>query len=99
MLLEKSLSLKPIIKILVSQLSFPEEAHVMDLVLLRLEKYLVNVDDFSVDYNAIDKSNILNIQKCLMTKEQYEIIIRLIRQMLVGVLCSSWSLATTCSCH
>ena len=61
----------------------------MDLVLLRLEKYLVNVDDFSVDYNAIDKSNILNIQKCLMTKEQYEIIIRLIRQMLIGVLCSS----------
>ena len=27
-----------------------------------------NVYDFSVDYNSIDKSNILNIQKYLMTK-------------------------------
>ena len=27
-----------------------------------------NVYDFSVDYNSIDKSNILNIHKYLMTK-------------------------------
>ena len=27
-----------------------------------------NVNDFSVDYNSIDKSNILNINKFLMAK-------------------------------
>ena len=27
-----------------------------------------NVYDFSVDYNSIDKSDIINIHKCLMTK-------------------------------
>ena len=27
-----------------------------------------NVYDFSVDYNSIDKSDVLNIHKCLMTK-------------------------------
>ena len=54
---------------------------------------------FLVDYNAIDKSNILNIHKCLMTKEQYKIVIRLIRQVLIGVLCFSRSLATICVCH
>ena len=29
-----------------------------------------NVYDFSVDYNSIDKSNILNILKYLMTKNK-----------------------------
>ena len=27
-----------------------------------------NVYDFSVDYNSIDKSDILNIQRCIMAK-------------------------------
>ena len=41
----------------------------MDLVLLTLEKSLKgNVYDFSVDYNVIDKSDILNIHKYLMVK-------------------------------
>ena len=54
------------------------------------------MNDFSVGYNAIDKSNILNIHKCLMTTEQYKIVVRLIRQVLIGVLCFSRSLATIC---
>ena len=41
----------------------------MDLVLLSLGKYLSgNVYNFSVNYHSIDKSDILNIHKYLMTK-------------------------------
>ena len=41
----------------------------MDLVLLSLEISLNgNVYDFSIDNNSIDKSDILNIHKYLMTK-------------------------------
>ena len=41
----------------------------MDLVLLSLEISLNgNVYDFSIDNNPIDKSDILNIHKYLMTK-------------------------------
>ena len=42
----------------------------MDLVLLSLEKISLkgNAYDFSVDYNSIDKSDILNIHKYLMVK-------------------------------
>ena len=39
----------------------------MDLVLLSPEKYYLNGNtyDFSVDYNLIDKSDILNIHKSI----------------------------------
>ena len=41
----------------------------MDLVLLSLKKSLNgNVYDFSVDYNSIDNSGILNIYKYLINK-------------------------------
>ena len=30
--------------------------------------FKVNAYDFSVDYNSIDKSDILNVRKCLMVK-------------------------------
>ena len=41
----------------------------MDRTLLCLEKYLLmKVKDFSVDYNSIAKSDILDIYKYLMTK-------------------------------
>ena len=42
----------------------------MDLVLQSLEKisFKGNAYDFSVDYNSIDKSDILNIHKYLMVK-------------------------------
>ena len=42
----------------------------MDLVLLSLERYLLNrnVYDLSVDYNSLGKSDILNIHKFPMTK-------------------------------
>ena len=30
--------------------------------------FKVNAYDFSVDYNSIDKSDILNFRKCLMVK-------------------------------
>ena len=44
--------------------------NLINLVLLNLEKYLLNgnVYDFSADYNAVDKSDILNIHKYLMAK-------------------------------
>ena len=48
----------------VNPLSFVSEVYLMDLV-LSLNR---NVYDFSVDYISIDKSDILNIHKYLMTK-------------------------------
>ena len=53
---KKSLNLKPTIKMLFLQLNF--------------EKLSLNEDvyNFSVDYKSIDKSDILNIYKYLMTK-------------------------------
>ena len=53
---KKSLNLKPTIKMLTLQLNF--------------EKLSLNEDvyNFSVDYKSIDKSDILNIYKYLMTK-------------------------------
>ena len=41
----------------------------MDLVLGEYSEgsLIGNVYDFSVDYNSIDKFDILNIHKCLMT--------------------------------
>ena len=67
---KKYLSLNPKIKILTFQHNFVWEVLLMYLVLLTLEKYLVNGNmyDFSVDYNSIDKSDILNTHKYLMTK-------------------------------
>ena len=42
----------------------------MDLVLLSIEKYLkMEMNVFSVDYNYIDISEILNIDMYLMTKD------------------------------
>ena len=49
--------------------------------------------DFSVDYNSIDKSDILNIHKYLMT-EQYKIMFSLIKQVFIVVLSFNESLAT-----
>ena len=66
---KKYLNLKPTIKILTFQLNFVWEVFVMDLVLVSSEVSLNgNVHDFSVDYNSIDKSDILNIHKYLMNK-------------------------------
>ena len=50
-----------------------------------------NVYDFSVDYNAIDKSDILNIHKYLMVKNN--ITYCLIQQVLFALLSFSGSLA------
>ena len=65
---KKSSKLKLKIKLLTFQINFVSEAHLMDLVLLSLEKLSRNAYDFSVDYNCIDKSDKLNIHKYLMTK-------------------------------
>ena len=66
----KSLNLE--IKMLIFQLNFVLEVFLMDLVLLSLESREVslngNVYDFSVDCNSIDRSDIQNIHKYLMTK-------------------------------
>ena len=66
---KKYLNLKPTIKILTFQLSFVWEVFVMDLVLVSREVSLNgNMHNFSVDYNSIDRSDILNIHKYLMNK-------------------------------
>ena len=66
----KSLNLE--IKMLIFQLNFVLEVFLMDLVLLSLESREVslngNVYGFSVDCNSIDRSDIQNIHKYLMTK-------------------------------
>ena len=66
----KSLNLE--IKMLIFQLNFVLEVFLMDLVLLSLESREVslngNVYDFSVDCNSIDRSDIQNIHKYLMTR-------------------------------
>ena len=66
----KSLNLE--IKMLIFQLNFVLEVFLMDLVLLSLESREVslngNVYDFSVNCNSIDRSDIQNIHKYLMTK-------------------------------
>ena len=54
---KKSLSLKLIMGASIFQLSFVKEAYLIEVFLGG------NVDDVSVDYNAIDKSDILNIHK------------------------------------
>ena len=62
---KKYLNLKPTVKMLIFQLNFVWEVFLMDLVLLSLEISLNgNVYDFLIDY----KSDILNIHKYLMTK-------------------------------
>ena len=54
----------------------------MDLVLLSLQKYLLNgnVYHFLVDYNSIDKSHILNIHKYLTNENK--IMFSLIKKVL-----------------
>ena len=63
----KSSGLKLTIEILTFQLNFVLEAYLMDLVLLSLNG---NVYDFSVDYDSINKSDILSIPKYLMNKNK-----------------------------
>ena len=58
---KETLSLKSAIKILTSKHNFVLEAYLMDLALLSLVSLNENVCDFSVDYNSIDKSDILRI--------------------------------------
>ena len=67
----KSLNLKPTMNMLTFLLSFASEVYLMHLVLLSLEKFKslnANVDDFSIDYNSVDKCEMLNIRKYLKTK-------------------------------
>ena len=61
---KKSLSLKLTMKMLTLQLNFASE-----VVLMEMEVSLNgNVYGFSVDHDSIDKSDILNIHKYLMTE-------------------------------
>ena len=42
-----------------------------------------NVYDFSIDYNSTDKSGILNIHKCLMTKNNIKLCSALLNKCLL----------------
>ena len=44
-----------------------------------------SIYDFSVYYNAIDKSRILNIHKYLMVNN-YKVMLKLIKQVFIGLL-------------
>ena len=65
---KKSLNLKPTIKVLTFQLNFVLEVLLVDKLESREVSLNGTVYDFSVHYNSIDKSDILNIQKHLITK-------------------------------
>ena len=52
-----------------------------------------NVYDFSVDYNSIDKSDIFNSHKYLMTKNNIKKMFSLIKQVLIVLLSFNRSLA------
>ena len=62
-----SISSKQIIKLSTFQISFVLEAY---LITVKAEEVSLkgNVYDFSLDYDAIDKSDILNTHKFLMVK-------------------------------
>ena len=69
---KKSLSLKLTIKMLTFQLHFVLEAYLKDIssaTKLREVSLNENVYNFAVNYNFVDKSDILNIQKYLMVKK------------------------------
>ena len=53
-----------------------------------------NIYNFSVDHSSIDKSDILNIHKYLMVKNNIKKTLRLIRQVFIGLLCFSKSLSS-----
>ena len=56
----------------------------MDLVLVSLEKYgNGSVSDFSVNYNSYDKSDMLNIYKYLMNKNNMKQCLALLNKSLL----------------
>ena len=65
---KKSVSLKQIIKMQIFQLNFVLEEYPINLLESRKVYLKLNGYDFSVDYDAIDKSDILNIDKYLIVK-------------------------------
>ena len=69
-LMEKVSSLKPKMEMSTFQLSFVLEAYLINLTMLKQKKYHLkeSLFDFSVDYDAIDKSDMLNVHKYLMAK-------------------------------
>ena len=80
---KKSLTLKPTIKMLIFKLNF------VQLISNRFsatESREVSLNrivlDFSVDYDSIDKSDMLNTHKYLMTKNNKEIRCSLTKQVL-----------------
>ena len=67
---KKYLSLKPAIKMLIFQLNFVSGAYLIDLTKPREVSLKENVYHFSVDYNSIDKLDILNTHKYLIVKNK-----------------------------
>ena len=67
---KKYLSLKSTIKMLTFQHNFVSEVFLMDFSNTESREVSLNGNayDFSVDYNSIDKSDILSIHKYLLTK-------------------------------
>ena len=68
----KSLSLKLIMKTSTFQLNFVHEAYLINFNYVESKElsFKGNFHDFSVDYGAINKSDILDIHKYLMVKNK-----------------------------
>ena len=69
---------------LTSQLSFISEAYIMDLVLLSLGKYLQMEMCMIFQSITIEKSEILNIHKYLMSKNDVKKCSALLNKCLLG---------------
>ena len=65
---KKSFSLKLLLKMLTFQLCLGSISNGFSATESREVSLNVNVNDCSVDYNSSDKSDIINIHKYLMTK-------------------------------
>ena len=68
----KFLNLNLTIKMLTFQLNFVSKVYLMDICATEFREVSLNGNlyDFSVYYNSIDKTDILNIHKYLMTKNK-----------------------------
>ena len=56
---KKYVRLKQVVEVSIFQINFSKKAYLINLAMSRQKKYMKYVHDFSVDYDAIDKSDIV----------------------------------------